>query len=94
MLGLGLLAVNLFGPGVGMNVEPQTLDTKAISTYTAASAKPVSFVDFLINMVPTSIESKPSFQHIEQPLGQGVRLFASNALQRSEVHQECQSVHR
>jgi aerobic C4-dicarboxylate transport protein len=54
-LGLGLLAVNLVGPGVGMNVDPQTLDTKAISTYTAASAKPVGFVDFLMNMVPTSI---------------------------------------
>lgn len=54
-LGLGLLAVNLVGPGVGMNVDPATLDTKAIANYTAASAKPVGFVDFLINMVPTSI---------------------------------------
>jgi Na+/H+-dicarboxylate symporter len=54
-LGLGLLAVNLVGPGVGMNVDPATLDTKAISNYTAASAKPVGFVDFLLNMVPTSI---------------------------------------
>jgi len=54
-LGLGLLAVNLVGPGVGMNVDPATLDTKAIANYTATSAKPVGFVDFLLNMVPTSI---------------------------------------
>ena len=34
-LGLGLLAVNLVGPGVGMNVDPAALDTKAIASYTA-----------------------------------------------------------
>ena len=54
-LGLGLLAVNLVGPGRGMNIDPATLDTKAIATYTATSAKPAGFVDFLLNMVPTSI---------------------------------------
>jgi len=54
-LGLGLLAVNAVGPGVGMNVDAASLDTKAIASYTAASAKPVGFVDFLLNMVPTSI---------------------------------------
>ena len=54
-LGLGLLAVNLVGPGVGMNVDPATLDTKAIANYTVASAKPVGFIEFLLNMVPTSI---------------------------------------
>jgi aerobic C4-dicarboxylate transport protein len=26
--------VNLVGPGVGMNVDPPTLDTKAIANYT------------------------------------------------------------
>src|SRR5678815_2537854 len=54
-LGLGLLAVNLVGPGVGMNIDPAALDTKAIANYTASSAKPAGFVDFLLNMVPTSI---------------------------------------
>src|SRR3954452_10178138 len=33
-LGLGLLAVNLVGPGVGMNVDAATLDTMAIANYT------------------------------------------------------------
>lgn len=54
-LALGLLTVNLVGPGRGMNVDPTTLDTKAIASYTASAAKPAGFVDFLLNMVPTSI---------------------------------------
>jgi aerobic C4-dicarboxylate transport protein len=54
-LGLGLIVVNVFQPGVGMNVDPSTLDTKGIANYTAAAAKPTGFVDFLLNMIPTSI---------------------------------------
>jgi aerobic C4-dicarboxylate transport protein len=54
-LALGLLAVNLVQPGVGMNVDPTALDTKAIAAYTATSAKPAGFVDFLLNMIPASI---------------------------------------
>src|SRR5262245_37655936 len=52
---LGLIVVNLVGPGVGMNIDPAQLDTKAIPTYTAASGKTGGFVDFLMNMVPASI---------------------------------------
>jgi aerobic C4-dicarboxylate transport protein len=54
-LGLGLLVVNLVGPGVGMNVDPATLDTKAIANYTASAARPDGFADFVLHMVPTSI---------------------------------------
>lgn len=54
-LALGLLVVNVFKPGVGMNVDPSTLDTKSIANYTAAASKSGGFVDFLVNMVPTSI---------------------------------------
>ncbi|WP_290868701.1 dicarboxylate/amino acid:cation symporter [Aquabacterium sp.] len=54
-LALGLLVVNVFQPGVGMNVDPTALDTKGIANYTAAAAKPATFVDFLLNMIPTSI---------------------------------------
>lgn len=52
---LGLVVVNVFKPGVGMNVDAAALDTKSIATYTAAAAKSTGFVDFLLNMVPTSI---------------------------------------
>jgi aerobic C4-dicarboxylate transport protein len=51
---IGLVVVNLVHPGAGMNVDPATLDTKSISGYTAAAAKSTGFVDFLLNMVPTS----------------------------------------
>ncbi|MBL8424831.1 MAG: dicarboxylate/amino acid:cation symporter [Candidatus Accumulibacter phosphatis] len=54
-LALGLLVVNLVEPGQGMNVDPATLDTKAIATYTAGAAKPTGFVDFMLNLVPSSI---------------------------------------
>ena len=54
-LALGLLVVNLVQLGQGMNVDPATLDTKAIATYTASAAKPTGFVDFMQNLVPSSI---------------------------------------
>jgi len=55
-LALGLFVVNVVQPGVGMNIDPTQLDTKAIDNYTHPTAgKPAGFVDFLLNMVPTSI---------------------------------------
>lgn len=54
-LALGLVVVNLVQPGQGMNVDPAHLDTKAIATYTHAAEKPHTFVDFLMNLVPSSI---------------------------------------
>ena len=52
---LGLLVVNVFQPGVGMNVDPKSLDTSAISNYTSAAATSGGFIDFLLGMVPTSV---------------------------------------
>jgi aerobic C4-dicarboxylate transport protein len=52
---LGLIVVNVFKPGVGMNVDVKTLDAGAISNYTAAAKESKGFIDFLLNMVPTSI---------------------------------------
>ena len=52
---LGLIVVNVARPGEGMNIDPAHLDTKAIANYTASAAKPTGFVDFMINLVPTSI---------------------------------------
>src|SRR6478735_7519679 len=43
-LGLGLLMVNLIGPGRGMNIDPTTLDSKSIATYTSSAAKQDSFI--------------------------------------------------
>ncbi|NJD36646.1 MAG: dicarboxylate/amino acid:cation symporter [Betaproteobacteria bacterium] len=52
---LGLVVVNLIQPGQGMNIDPATLDAKAIASYTASAAKPATFVDFMVNLVPGSI---------------------------------------
>lgn len=54
-LALGLVVVNLVQPGHGMNIDPAHLDTKAIASYTHAAEKPHTFIDFLMNLVPTSI---------------------------------------
>jgi aerobic C4-dicarboxylate transport protein len=51
---IGLLVVNLWQPGVGMNVDVSTLDTKGIAKY-AEPGKMQSTVDFLLNIIPTSV---------------------------------------
>jgi len=50
---IGLLVVHIVKPGVGMNVDATTLDTKGLATYTEA-AKAHGVVDFLLNIIPTS----------------------------------------
>ncbi len=51
---VGLLVVNLWQPGAGMNVDPSSLDTKAISAYTA-KASSQSTVDFLLHIIPATV---------------------------------------
>ena len=51
---IGLVVVNLLQPGNGMHVDPSTLDTKSISAYTAPG-KMQGTVDFLLNVIPTSV---------------------------------------
>ena len=51
---IGLIIVNVVQPGAGMNVDPATLDTKAIAAYTAPG-KMQSTTDFLLNVIPTTV---------------------------------------
>jgi len=51
---IGLLVVNLWQPGAGMNVDPATLDTKGIDKY-VGPGKMQTTVDFLMNVIPTSV---------------------------------------
>ncbi|MEP6850157.1 MAG: dicarboxylate/amino acid:cation symporter [Acidobacteriota bacterium] len=51
---VGLLIVNLVRPGGGMNIDPATLDTKAIAAY-AEPGKLQSTTDFILNIIPTTI---------------------------------------
>jgi aerobic C4-dicarboxylate transport protein len=48
---VGLTIVNLVNPGGGMNVDPNTLDTKSVSQYTGPG-KMQSTTDFLLNIIP------------------------------------------
>ncbi|KAB2887593.1 MAG: dicarboxylate/amino acid:cation symporter [Burkholderiaceae bacterium] len=51
---IGLLVVNLMRPGAGMNVDPATLDTKAIAAYTAPG-KMGTTTEFLLNIIPNTV---------------------------------------
>jgi aerobic C4-dicarboxylate transport protein len=51
---IGLVIVNLWQPGVGMNVDVSTLDAKSIAKY-AEPGKMQSTADFLMNIIPTSV---------------------------------------
>jgi aerobic C4-dicarboxylate transport protein len=51
---IGLLLVNLIRPGAGMNVDPASLDTKALATYTEPG-KLGTTTDFLLNIIPNTI---------------------------------------
>ncbi|WP_432383469.1 dicarboxylate/amino acid:cation symporter [Duganella sp. P38] len=54
-LALGLIVVNVVKPGAGMNIDPASLDTHSIASYTAAAAKSGGFIEFLMHMIPTSV---------------------------------------
>jgi aerobic C4-dicarboxylate transport protein len=50
---LGLVVVNVLQPGVGLNVDPSKLDTRAIAQYTQPGGMP-GVVDFLMGIIPTT----------------------------------------
>ncbi len=58
-LGLGLLLAFVFQPGVGMNVDTQTLDAKAMGAYADNASKLTGggTVDFLMKLIPTTVVS-------------------------------------
>src|SRR4051812_923845 len=51
---IGLVVINLLKPGAGINANPATLDARAVATYTS-SAQQLSTVDFLLNIIPTTV---------------------------------------
>jgi aerobic C4-dicarboxylate transport protein len=51
---IGLVVINVFKPGVGMNIDPSTLDTKAVEVYLSQS-KSTNIQDFLLNIIPANI---------------------------------------
>ena len=51
---LGMVIVNVWQPGAGMNVDPAALDTKSIASY-AAKAQEQGTVAFLMHIIPTTV---------------------------------------
>jgi aerobic C4-dicarboxylate transport protein len=53
---LGLLLAYLFGPGHGMNIDPSTLDAKALNTYAdnAHKLQGGGIGSFFLNIIPTT----------------------------------------
>jgi Na+/H+-dicarboxylate symporter len=52
-LAIGLVVVNVLQPGSGMNIDPSTLDTKSLATYTTA-AKQQDAASFFMDIIPSS----------------------------------------
>jgi aerobic C4-dicarboxylate transport protein len=53
-LALGLVTVNVLKPGVGMHIDPSTLDASAIAAYTKA-AHEQTVVGFVSNIIPKTV---------------------------------------
>jgi aerobic C4-dicarboxylate transport protein len=51
---VGLVIINIVQPGAGMNVDPNTLDTKQVSAFTGPG-KMQGTVDFLLAIIPSTV---------------------------------------
>src|SRR4051795_405780 len=51
---VGLLIVNLWQPGTGMNVDVNALDTKAVAAYTSKAAEQ-NTVEYIMHIVPSTV---------------------------------------
>src|ERR1700704_679904 len=67
---VGLLLAYLFGPGHGMNIDPSTLDAKALSTHSDNIHKLAGggIGGFLLNIIPTTSFDALSRNHVLQGL--------------------------
>ena len=79
---VGLIVVNVLQPGVGMNVDARSIDTKSIQVYTTKAGQQ-STVEFLMHIIPDTVVSAFAEGEILQvllfALLFGVALAALNA---------------
>ena len=64
---VGLLVINIAKPGAGMNVDPATLDAKALEQYTS-QAHAQNTKDFILDIIPENIISAFVNNHLLQVL--------------------------
>lgn len=51
---IGMIVINILKPGVGMNIDPTTLDAKSVAAYVTQS-KATNAVDFILHIIPDNI---------------------------------------
>ncbi|MCA6938491.1 dicarboxylate/amino acid:cation symporter [Pectobacterium versatile] len=51
---IGLIVVNVVQPGVGMNIDPSTLDASAVAVYTQQASQQ-GLIPFLMDVIPASV---------------------------------------
>ncbi|MEZ5955724.1 MAG: dicarboxylate/amino acid:cation symporter [Hyphomonadaceae bacterium] len=51
---VGLIVANVVQPGAGMNIDPSTLDASAVNGF-AAAAHDQTVVDFIMNIIPSTV---------------------------------------
>ena len=85
----GLIGVDLWRPGAGMNIDPARIDTGSIQTY-VATAEHQSISDYLMNIIPTTFGSAFTEGHVLQVLfisvAFGIALAATGARGRPVVN--------
>lgn len=64
---IGLIVINVLKPGVGMNIDPATLDTKSVESFITES-KNQSVTDFILHIIPENIVNALSTSNILQVL--------------------------
>ena len=64
---IGLVIINILKPGVGMNIDPSTLDLKSVESY-ITTKKSVGVQDFILNIIPDNIINALSAGNILQIL--------------------------
>lgn len=54
-MGIALVVVNLARPGVGMNIDVETLDTSQVSSFIESGQEQRSIVQFLLDIIPDNV---------------------------------------
>ena len=52
---IGLVIANGYEPGVGMNIDPATLSSKEVETFTTGAQKMEGFSQFALHIIPNSV---------------------------------------
>jgi aerobic C4-dicarboxylate transport protein len=91
---VGLILAFAFGPGHGMNIDPSTLDGKALSTYAgnAQKLKGEGIGSFLMNIIPTTSFDALSRNDVLQVLFFAILFGVSLALVGGEKGEKINSL--